>query len=157
MEKPQKTAEHEWLQQLAGEWTWTMDEPAPEPGQPVHAGIARSRMLGDFWLISDWIDDAAKSSPSVLTIGFDPDKGAFVGSFISAMMTRMWTYDGRLEDEGKTLILEAEGPHMTDPDKTMLYRDITRIQDRDNYTIESEYYDGSAWKNFMRARFTRKK
>lgn len=158
MQPPPKTAEHEWLAQLAGEWTWLMEEPQPEEGKPAYAGVANARMLGDLWLVSEWSDtEGSKDSASIQTIGFDPDKGCFVGTFISAMGTKLWLYDGRLEDERKTLVLEAEGPHMTEPGKTMPYRDSIRLQGPDEYLVESEGFDGNAWKRFMRARFTRKK
>ena len=159
MEKPKATTEHEWLQQLTGEWDWVMEMPEAEPGKPPHRGIARSRMLGEVWLISDWYDDQAEAAgpSSIQTIGFDPEKGAFVGSFISAMMARQWVYEGRLQDNRTALVLEAEGPHMQEPGKTMRYRDITHLQGNDGYTLESEYYDGSTWQHFMRARFTRRR
>jgi len=158
MQPPQKTAEHEWLAKLAGQWSWVMEVPAPEEGKPAWAGVADTRMLGDLWIVSEWGDtEGSKESASIQTIGYDPDKGSFVGTFISAMGTHLWLYEGRLEDDRKALVLEAEGPHMSHPGKKIPYRDIIRLQGPDEYVLESEYLEDGTWKNFMRAIFKRKK
>ena len=45
----------------------------------------------------------------MMSLGFDPQKGRFVGTFIGSMMTHLWIYDGALDASGQALILDAEG------------------------------------------------
>src|SRR5215218_10383358 len=71
---PQK--EHEWLQQLAGEWE-TETEAVFGPGQPPVKckGTETTRVLGGFWAVAE-----VKGNPmgmpmtGVMTIGYDPQK-----------------------------------------------------------------------------------
>ena len=53
-----------------------------------------------------------KPSTMIVTLGFDPEKKRFMGTFIGSMMTHLWIYDGELDTAGKVLTLNAEGPSM---------------------------------------------
>ena len=61
MPGPQK--EHEWLQQLVGEWT-SEAECVMEPGKPPEKsrGIERVRSLGDLWILAEGQGEIALST-----------------------------------------------------------------------------------------------
>src|SRR5687768_17755328 len=55
----------------------------------------------------DWSSDVCSSDldgtdmTAVITVGFDPAKGNFVGTWVGSMMTNLWVYKGWLEEDGK--------------------------------------------------------
>ena len=59
----------------------------------------------------------------LITLGFDPAKKKYVGSWVGSMMPQLWTYEGALDPTGRILALESQGPSFEDPTKTSLYRD----------------------------------
>ena len=86
----------------------------------------------------------------IMTLGYDPRLGHYVGSWVGSMMDKFWIYKGWLEDDGQTLILEAEGPSMEDPERTELYRDVIHFIDDDTRTFSGSVRqpDGT-FKTFM--------
>src|SRR5262245_32566191 len=80
--KPQK--EHEWLQQLVGEWE-THGKAEAEPGQPAFEcdGKESISSLGGLWLIAQGEASAmGMKVESRLTLGYDPAKQKFVGTWV---------------------------------------------------------------------------
>lgn len=124
MGEPQK--EHEWLHQLVGDWTAEM-HCSMGPDQPPSAskGTESVRSLGGLWTLGEGQGEGPEGKPvtSLMTLGFDPAKGRFVGSFVASMMTMMWTYDGTLSADGKSLVLDTEGPSMTGDGAMAKYQD----------------------------------
>jgi hypothetical protein len=93
-----------------------------------------------------------------MTLGFDPQKKKFVGSFIASIMTYLWTYEGELDSSGKVLTLNAEGPDMSSPDGKMgKYKDTIEFVSDDHRTLTSHMRapDGQ-WVKFMEAHYRRK-
>lgn len=107
---PQK--EHQWLQQLVGEWTSEADM-AMETGQPAETckGTESVRSLGGLWILAEGQGQMPDGGAAtmLLTLGYDPQKGRFVGTWVGSMMTHLWVYDGFLDAAGRVLTLEAEG------------------------------------------------
>lgn len=170
MQLPQPHENHKWLAQFVGEWDGQA-EMLMAPGQPpmVSHGAVHYRMLGELWLIGDMetpMDGDAPSMDNIITLGFDPAQGKFVGSFISPMMTMMWVYNGALDSERRILTLDTVGPDMSSgcapgPDaevKLAQYQDIIELISPDEHTLRSQVQqaDGS-WMQFMTCRYTRKK
>lgn len=156
--KPQK--EHQWLAQLAGDWEAEM-ECQMGPGQPPMKAKATqsSKMLGDRWLVATSQGDMmGEPMTSVLTIGYDPTKKTYVGTFYSSCGNEMWTYTGTASADGKKLVLDTEGPNMSTPGKTSKYKETITLVDADHYlfTSEIEGEDGK-FVEFMKANYTRKK
>jgi hypothetical protein len=60
-----------------------------------------------------------------MTLGYDPAKKRFVGSFVASMMTFLWLYDGELDAAQKVLKLDAEGPSFAGEGKMAKYVDAT--------------------------------
>jgi hypothetical protein len=158
MPKPQK--EHQWLEQLAGEWTSVM-EATMGPDQPPMKceGTQSAKMIGGRWLAATGQGEMmGEPVTSVLTLGFDPAKGKYVGTFIASCANDLWTYEGKVSDDGKKLVLDTEGPNMMTPGTTSKYQETIEIKDKDHYVFTSsmEGPDGKMVK-FMTAEYTRKK
>jgi hypothetical protein len=153
--QPQK--EHEWLQQLVGNWTYEHDCDNG-PGQPRSrlTGTQRVRSLGGLWIIAEGRGEMPGGgiAETILTLGYDPQKQRFVGTFVGSMMTNLWLYDGFLE--GNKLTLPCEGPSFTDPKKLVMYRDVIELISRDEHTLNSyaQAPDGE-WQHFMSATYRR--
>ncbi len=85
-----------------------------------------------------------------MTLGYDPNKETFVGSWIDTMQTTMWTYVGHLSESKRVLTLEAEGPSFEDPSKTARYRDeIVLISSEEKRTTSSVLGEDGNWTTFM--------
>lgn len=155
--EPQK--EHHWLQQLVGEWTFET-ECVMEPGKPPSKfqGVEVVRPLGSVWILCDMTGEMPGGGKGInlMTLGYDPAKKRFVGSFIGNMMTNLWVYDGVLD--GNVLTLDTEGPTFTGDGKLAKYQDIIEIIDADQRTLSSQSIgpDGK-WVRFMTARYRRTK
>lgn len=148
-----------FLQQFVGEWS--VDSYAVmEPGEdPYHfEGNEKARMLGGQWLVSEYISEVeGVTLNSILTIGYDPAKEKFVATYVNAMQTRLWTYEGTLDDEGTTLTLRTEGPFMGDPSRTAEFRVVIDHKDADEWTMSSQIHmpEDDEWVEFLRFEYER--
>lgn len=150
--KPQ--TEHNFLAPLVGSWT-SESECQMGPDQPPmkSSGTIKSRMLGGLWLICDMAGAAPDKTlvESVLTLGFNPEQGRYVGSFIASCMTFAWQYNGAVEAGTRRLVLDTQGPAM-DGKGLANYQDIVEIISDDEWTLSSriQMADGN-WVPFMKA------
>jgi Protein of unknown function (DUF1579) len=157
--EPQK--EHEWLQKLVGEWTCE-SECSMGPDQPPmkSKGTESVRSIGGLWTMGEMRADMPDGSPGtmIMTLGYDPQKGRFVGTFIGSMMTHLWLYDGALDATGKILTLNAEGPSMAGDGKMTKYQDAIERKSDDHRVLTSRMLgDDGEWRQFMTAHYYRKK
>jgi len=144
-ETPQK--EHEWLQQLVGEWKFEM--PSMQSDE-THVGTETVRSIGGLWIQSESRGEIPGGSPfiSQLTLGYDPKKGKFVGTWLGSTMTYLWVYEGTLNESKTVLTLETEGPM---PDgKTVKVKEIIELKSPNERTFSSfmRGEDGE-WKQLM--------
>ena len=157
---PQLPGPAGFLRQLAGEWS-VVSEATLGPGQePVRTESREvARLLGGQWLVAEGSGTTPTGQPhtSILTLGYDPAGGRFVGTYISSMQTHLWSYTGTLADSGTTLTLETEGPILGDPDRVARYREVIEIIDVDHRVMRSMILgpDGE-WFEFARAEYRRK-
>jgi hypothetical protein len=155
--EPQK--EHQWLEKLVGEWTYESEAPM-EPGQPPSkfTGTESVRSLGGVWTVGEGRSDGEDDGTMIMTLGYDPAKQRFVGTFIGSMMTNLWIYEGELDPSGNVLTLDAEGPSFEDAGKTAKYKDRIEIKSDDHRVLTSNYLgDDGEWHLFMTAHYYRKK
>jgi hypothetical protein len=150
--------EHRWLDKLVGDWTSEM-ECVMGPDQPPmkSRGVESVRSLGGLWTIGEGEGEMPEggTAKSVMTLGYDPKAGRFVGTFIASMMTHLWTYSGSLE--GNVLALDAEGPSFTG-EGTAKYQDRIEFVDDDHRILTSQMRgDDGEWHRFMTAHYHRKK
>lgn len=157
MEPPTPTAEHKWLTQLVGDWRYESEMVGDDPAEyQPHSGEQTVTAVGDVWIQIKWLmgDGKGGQHTSFVMIGFDPDKGKFVGSFHSSMMTMQWIYEGDLV--GNSLVLIAPGPDFNEPGKTANYRDVYELVSPGEMTLTSEYEGpNGTWEKFMRMRIKR--
>jgi len=151
--------EHEWLQRLVGEWTSEMNcVMGPDQAPQSCRGTETVRSLGGLWTVGEGQGDGPDGTPvtSLMTLGFDPAKGRFVGTFVASMMTMIWHYEGALDAGGTVLTLDTEGPVMTGEGGTAQYRDVIEFLSPDHRTLTSwvQGADGG-WTEFMTAHYRR--
>jgi hypothetical protein len=157
MSKPE--TEHDWLQQLVDEWTYEHQMPT-EPGKPAQtfAGSETVRSLGRLWVVADGRGDmpGGGTATMLLTLGYDPTRKRFVGTWVGSMMTQLWVYDGWLNEARNVLTLETEGPSCTEEGKLTKFREIIELKDRDTRTFRSTTLgaDGE-WSTIMTATYRR--
>lgn len=152
--KPQ--AEHEWLQRLIGSWNFEHNCQMPDGSKTTSSGKMVCRSLAGMWVLCESTGDAGDAAwSSVMTVGYDPAKQQYVGSFIGSMMTHLWLYHGTLDEARKRLPLVSEGPKFDGSGKCR-YRDTIEIVDNDTWDFLSEVETESGqWVQFMVGRHVR--
>lgn len=160
--------EHQWLQKFVGEWTYEV-EAMMGPDQPVEkfAGSESARSIGDFWVQCEGRGQMCGASDTagtvgtaitVMTLGYDPQKRCFVGTWIGSMMSHLWVYDGFLDASEKVLTLNAEGPSATAEGKLGKFKDVIEFKSDDHRVLTSHMLgDDGAWHQFMTANYYRTK
>jgi hypothetical protein len=155
--KPQ--AQHEWLHRMIGEWEGEGEAvmgPDTPPAKWKSKEVVRS--IGGLWVVAEGTGPTPDggTATTIATLGFDPKKGRYVGTFIASMMNHMWVYDGTLEPGGNMLTLEAEGPGMTPDVANARYRDVVEFLSNDDRTLTS-YMLGTdgRWSQVMKATYKR--
>lgn len=146
--KPQ--SQHQWLEQLIGHWSFEHTCQMPDGSTSKTPGTMTCRSLGGLWLICESSGQSDEGNwSSIMTIGFDPTKAQYVGTFIGSMMANIWSYHGVLDTTGKRLPLESEGPKFVGTG-TCKYHDTIEIIDKDNWLFTSEYQsDDGDWVPFL--------
>jgi hypothetical protein len=149
--KPQQ--EHFALERMVGTWDVKSSITGPEANWTE---VCRS--LDGVWYIAEGEGDVpGGKARTVLTVGYDPDKGRYVGSWIGTMMGMFWVYEGDLSEDGNTLSLYAIGPDFMGEGKTVEYREQIVFQDDNHrlFTSATKQPDGS-WETFQDIQYTRK-
>jgi hypothetical protein len=154
-------AEHEWLQRLVGDWEGEFDCVMGPDQPPMKNKVAETvTSVGGLWTLGCGTGGTPEGTPpmtSYMTLGYDPAKQKFVGTFIASCMTHMWTYEGSLDAAKKVLTLDTEGPSFTG-EGLVPYQDIIEFIDDDHRTLcsQSKGPDGN-WVRFMTGHYYRKK
>lgn len=158
--KAELTAEHAWLRRLLGQWRTDMcalegkDQPEGTMG-----GTETVRSLGDVWVLGEGKGQGPDGTPtqSLMTLGYDPAKGVFVGTWIGSMMNHLWVYQrGTLDATQRVLTLEADGPRFDGKPGSAHYRDVIEIVSDDERLLHGNVQlDDGTWSRFMTARYRR--
>lgn len=156
--EPQK--EHRWLQQLLGDWSYESEGICGEGEAPTKAsGIERVREIGGLWIVAEGEGEMPGGGPmrTGMTLGYDPAKGRYVGTFVASMMTHLWIYEGSLDETGRVLTLDTTGPSMEGDGKTARYQDVIEVKGPEEriFTARVERSDGT-WQELMVARYRRR-
>lgn len=151
--------EHRWLQKLLGEWifegsaTMAKDKP-PEKFE----GTESVRPLGELWILAEGQGDMPGAGPAttMMTLGYNPQKKRFVGTFIGSMMPHMWVYDGGLDTAGNVLTLDTEGPDMEG--KLVKFKDVIEVKNEDHRVLTSRMLgEDGKWLGIVTANYRRRK
>jgi hypothetical protein len=159
MEMEAATKQHQWLQQLVGEWSFE-GEAIMGPDKPAERskGYETVRALGEFWVLGEGEGEMPGGglATMLITLGYDPAKGSFVGTWVGSMMPTLWVYEGRLDPAEKVLTLSAEGPSFTGDGKIAQYQDVITLESEDHRTLHSQVQgEDGTWTRFMTAHYRR--
>jgi hypothetical protein len=157
--KPEE--QHRWLQKLIGEWSFE-SEATMEPGQPPskHSGTESVRAIGELWIQGEGRGEmpGGGMATMLLTLGYDPLKKRFVGTWLGSMMCHLWIYNGELSADQRILTLNSEGPDMATEGKMTKYKDVFEVKADDHRILTSHMLgaDGK-WQHFMTSHYRRKR
>ncbi|MBE9604883.1 DUF1579 domain-containing protein [Acetobacteraceae bacterium H6797] len=155
--KSEARPENLWLHQFLGDWAYEADcYMGPDKPHEIFRGKESVAALGDYWVIGQGEGEmpGGQIGRTILTLGFDKDQG-FVGTWVGSMMSTLWVYAGSLDESGKVLTLEAEGPNFMG-EGTALFRDVHSMVEPGHRTLTS-YSQGAdgEWTQFMTAHYRR--
>jgi Protein of unknown function (DUF1579) len=153
-------SQHHWLQKLVGEWSYETEVIAGADPVPEKAiGTETVRLLGDLWVLAEGQGEmpGCGAMTTVITLGYNPRKQKFVGTWVGTMMPELWVYEGELDADEKVLTLSCEGPAMTDDGMLANYRDILEIKD-DHHRVMTSHVLGNdgVWNHFMTVNYWRR-
>lgn len=154
--KPQ--AEHEWLNNLVGNWKVTSEMTmGPDETMTSH-GTESVVNLGGLWALGTGKGEMPDGSQMEYRsgLGYDVSFKGYRGFWLASMSSHLWKYEGELSADGKVMTLNCKGPDMVVDGKTANYRDVHTLIDKDHRKMESfgQQEDGS-WAQFMKVNYTR--
>jgi hypothetical protein len=156
---PPPVKEHSWLEQLAGEWE--SDVEITMPGQPAMKGKSTesAKMMGGFWLVANGEGEMmGMKMTNLLTLGYDPDKKKYVGTWADSMTSYLWKYEGTVDESGKKLTLDTEGPCPMKPGQISKFKEVLEIVDKDTKVFTSSMLgDDGKWTVGVKVTSKRKK
>ncbi|HBA83312.1 MAG TPA: hypothetical protein DCZ95_04375 [Verrucomicrobia bacterium] len=156
MPEPQK--EHAWLMQLEGEWEADL-EATMVPSKPPEKfkGTESARSLGGFWIVGENKSaHMGKPFTGIITLGYDPMKAKYVGAWVDSMSSTLWLYEGTLDENGKILTLDTEGPCPIAPGKIFKFKETIELKDKDHKVFTSTMQgDDGKWTTMMTINFRR--
>jgi hypothetical protein len=155
--KPEK--EHDWLQRLVGEWTYEFEMPM-KPGDPPmkFTGTESVRSIGGLWIQAEGKGHGPDGTPTtaLLTLGYDPQKKKYVGTWLGSMMTYLWVYEGSLA--GNTLKLDTVGPNFAVEGKMAKFQETLELKSDDLRHFSSAMQgDDGQWQQLMAMEYRRVK
>lgn len=139
------TPEHEFLARQVGKWDVQCSYSMGPDIEPMEvSGVETAEMLGPFWLVTR-LDVDLLGSPMCgqAATGYDPVRKLFVGSWKDSSNPFLYSFEGFLDKEHKTLRLSGEN---YDPMRGVraIYRSvIDYISDRERkLSLSVELADG---------------
>jgi hypothetical protein len=107
-EMPKPAKEHEFLKKFEGTWEARMSmRHAPDQPWVDARGTEQARMIGDFWVVSEWKSDPSEMPMQGLsTTGYDPIKKKYVVTWIGNMSPALSVGDGKVD--GKVMTTEVK-------------------------------------------------
>jgi hypothetical protein len=137
---PQPVREHEMLKEHVGTWrvecTYFMD-----PSQPPMQVTATEtiEMLGPFWTRSLFRADLGGFMiEGSATVGYDPEKGKWVSTWIDNGMPHLFYFEGDLDEEAGALEMTGKGPSPIDGNPTT-YRTVETVVGPNERTVDMYY------------------
>lgn len=157
-EMPQPVEQHQWLEQLTGEWNCNV-QIFMDPESPIESeGTEQVRSVGKFWTVAENKGNfQGQPFTGIQTLGYDPEKQRFVGTWIDSMNHHLWNYEGTLDESGKVLTLTTAGPCPMNPGQTFKFKEVLEIKNPDHkvFTSSMQGEDGQ-WQTGMIINYYRK-
>ena len=152
-------SEHQWLQQLVGEWRVEMDmNMGPDQPTQKSEGSESVKSVGGLWAFGEGKAAMPDGTPMshYSTLGYDVSFKEYRGCLFFSVSSHLWTYVGELSADGKVMTLSCVGPNMIKDGETANYRDVIEILDADRRTRTSYGQDENGeWQLFVKAHYTR--
>jgi hypothetical protein len=132
------------------------------PDQPVEksSGTESVRALGDLWVIAEGQGEMCEGGDMtyVITLGYDPQKQRYVGTWVGSVMTFLWVYEGEMDAAERVLTLNVEGPAMAGDGTLAPYKDVYEFID-DNHRVLTSHVlgDDGQWHQFVTTNYQRKR
>jgi hypothetical protein len=161
MEPIHPSKQHLWLGRLIGDWTFSHDAPKTADARLTRIeGTESYRAIGALWVQGEAVapeHDGSGMSVSITTLGWDPGKGRFVGTWLGSTMPQLWVYDGEIDADGRVLSLYCEGPSMDGTGALAPYKDVIEFLDDNRRTLtgHTKNADGH-WTSFMTVEYRRR-
>jgi hypothetical protein len=155
--KPEK--EHLWLKKMVGSWTFEGEVYCGPDQPPMKSnGTETVRAVGDFWVVGEGQGTTPDGKPAtmLISVGYDPAKKRYVGTWIGSMMPMLWVYDGEVTD-GKKLSLYSTGPKFDGPGTAEYCDAIEWVDDNHRIFTGSVKGDDGKWMTFMTTHYRRTK
>lgn len=149
--------EHQWLQQLVGEWTVESEMMMPDGSTATASGTETNRSLGGLWAYGEGKSTTPGGDMEYRTgLGYDVTFKGYRGFWLASMSSHLWKYEGELSEDGKKMTLNCVGPDMMKDEGTANYRDVIEILDDTHRTLTS-FAEGEngEWIQFMKATYTK--
>ncbi len=152
--------EHEWLRQLVGIWAIESECTMQSDNVPKKLkGIESVISIGNFWIQGEGhgeMPGCDAMADMVITLGYDPGKQCFVGTWIGSMMPHLWIYQGSLDTDKNILTLHSEGPSCHDVNKLAKFTDIIEIKSSNHRTLTSLMQgENGAWHTLITTSYQR--
>lgn len=141
-----------WLEKITGNWTYEA-ELLVDPGQPPMKGrgTESGRMDGSQAIL----EGRHEGMTTEFTLRYNADAGTFTARFTASTLPEPWTYEGRLDETGKILVLNSKGPGPRDPKEQANYRTFIEVNDEDHKTVHSSVEMDGKWITFETYRYVR--
>lgn len=153
--------EHRWLQNLVGDWSCEHQcSLGMGKSQEKFKGSETVRSMGGYWVVCESSGEMPGGgvANTLMTLGYDPQKKRYVGTWVGSMMTHLWLYDGCLDGEGNVLTLETEGPDCANGGRMVKQKDVIEIRGGDHRLTTCYKLDADGnWHPFMTASYRRKR
>ena len=133
---PQATPEHQVLKKELGTWDATMKMYTDMTGAPISdpmivKGKETNKMLGEFWIVSDFeASFGGMPFKGHGVFGYDSKAGKYSGSWVDSMTPTVSHMIGSYDKKTKTMSYETKG---VGPDgKPMLGKNVVVYKDADH-------------------------
>ena len=152
------TKEHEWLQQLVGEWRTEAEMTMPDGQKMKSQGTETVKSIGGLWAFSEGHGTMpdGKGMSYYFSLGYDVSFKEYRACMFMSVSSHLWKYTGTLSADGKKMTLDCVGPNMEKDGETANYRDTIEIIDADHRVLTSTgQMPNGEYMEFMRAHYTR--
>lgn len=101
-------------------------------------GTERVWSIGDLWIVAESKSEVMNQPmTSVLTLGYDLERNRYVGTWIGSSTAYLWHYTGSLDQSGRVLTLETEGPCPHSTSSVVKFKEVMQVQSKDQRVLTS--------------------